>query len=303
LTVLCSETCPNAMPQNVTINAKKTTMNKKIIFKIITFTLIFNQTFGQAVKKQSNDTIIIQKLNYLEIKLQKLSKNLERLKNDSLVISIDKFEEIKPLIEKNDNDWLPSVIAILVVLISTGGAVFIGKKQINTQAKNAKEQLKSQEAQAKENLKIARKQIQETSKMTLAQVRANNISQARINWMQDLRNEITNFNGEVALINFYLQDVVEFNEKGEKTKAEKLYNNQIERIKNARQFAFKIKLFLNTKEDNHKKLEKLIDQYFKEALENYSTVTSDFNTITNDILITSRTILKEVWEQAKNEGK
>lgn len=278
-------------------------MNKKIIFKIITFTLIFNQTFGQAVKKQSNDTIIIQKLNYLEIKLQKLSKNLERLKNDSLVISIDKFEEIKPLIEKNDNDWLPSVIAILVVLISTGGAVFIGKKQINTQAKNAKEQLKSQEAQAKENLKIARKQIQETSKMTLAQVRANNISQARINWMQDLRNEITNFNGEVALINFYLQDVVEFNEKGEKTKAEKLYNNQIERIKNARQFAFKIKLFLNTKEDNHKKLEKLIDQYFKEALENYSTVTSDFNTITNDILITSRTILKEVWEQAKNEGK
>jgi hypothetical protein len=291
------------MPQNVTINAKKTTMNKKIIFKIITFTLIFNQTFGQAVKKQSNDTIIIQKLNYLEIKLQKLSKNLERLKNDSLVISIDKFEEIKPLIEKNDNDWLPSVIAILVVLISTGGAVFIGKKQINTQAKNAKEQLKSQEAQAKENLKIARKQIQETSKMTLAQVRANNISQARINWMQDLRNEITNFNGEVALINFYLQDVVEFNEKGEKTKAEKLYNNQIERIKNARQFAFKIKLFLNTKEDNHKKLEKLIDQYFKEALENYSTVTSDFNTITNDILITSRTILKEVWEQAKNEGK
>lgn len=270
--------------------------------KKIVITLLIGLGFFSTKAQNKIDSTILQKLNLIENSIQEHSKNHLISKTDSLVVSVSKMDELTNSLNKESNNWTPSLIALLVVLISTGGAVFIGIRQIKNQAINAEEQLKSQESQAQDNLSIAREQIQETSKMSLAQVRANNISQARINWMQDLRNEITNFNGEVALINFYLKDVVDFNEKGEKEEAEKLYNKQADRIKSARQYAFKIKLFLSIKEDNHKKLEELIDQYYKEALDDYSSVKSDFNSISNEILIVSRKILKEVWEQAKNEG-
>lgn len=277
-------------------------MNKRIIFTILALTSIINVTFGQTINKQLNDSVITYRLNDLDIKFQNLTKNIAGEKNDSLVISFYEFEEIKQLLQNNRNEWVPSLIAILVVLISTGGALLIGKKQIKNQIKNAEEQLRSQELQAQENLKMAREQLQETSKITLTQVRANNISQARINWMQDFRNEITNFNGEVAIINFYLQDVIDLLKNDQDKEAKDLYNNQIERIKTARKYAYKVKLFLNVAEKNHKKLEELIDKYIEEALENPSSVKSDFNNISNEILIVSRKILKEVWEQAKNEG-
>ena len=96
--------------------------------------------------------------------------------------------------------------------------------------------------------------------------------------------------------------MVDLIENDENEKAENLYNEQTERIKDARQYAFKIKLFLNKDENDHKELERLIAKYYKSALENFSTVKSDFNTISNSILDISRKILKEAWEQAKNEG-
>lgn len=252
-----------------------------------------------------NDTVVLEKLDQIEQAINAISQIPTEQKSDSLIISVEHFEELTNTLQKNDwalADFVPSLIAILVVLISTAGAVFIGIRQIRTQSTNADEQIRSQEAQAQDNLSVAREQIQETSRMTLAQVRANNISQARINWIQDLRDELSLFNGEVAIINFYLQDVIELNESGKKDKAEKLYNDQVERIKNARQYAFKIKLFLNKDETSHQKLETLLDEYYKAALENYSTVKSDFNAISDDILAVSRKILKDAWEQAKNEG-
>lgn len=224
---------------------------------------------------------------------------------DSIVISIQKFDELTKLLNKDDGvmkNILPSIIALLVVIISTWGAIKIGKKQIEAQTTSGEQQIRSQEAQAQEQLKVSREQIQETSKMTLAQVRANNISAARISWIQDLRNDLSQFNGEVAIINYYLRDVVALTKEQKEGDAKDLYNKQVERIKSARQFAFKIKLFLNKGEDNHNKLEKLIDNYLKTALENYETVNNDFNKTSDSILEISRTILKEAWEQAKNEG-
>lgn len=251
-----------------------------------------------------NDTIL-KRFDQLEQKIDEFSQQPKDLGNDSLLISIEHFEKLTQSFDKDNSIWkyiLPSIIAIFVVLISTGGAIWHGRRQICAQTSNAEEQIRSQEAQAQDQLRVAREQIQETSKMTLAQVRANNISQARINWIQDLRNELSQFNGEVAIINFYLRDVVKLTEKGKKENAEQLYNDQVERIKNARKYAFKIKLFLNKGENDHKELERLIDEYYKVALENYSTVKSDFNIISDDILDISRKILKDAWEQAKNEG-
>ncbi|WP_167618546.1 hypothetical protein [Maribellus sediminis] len=257
-----------------------------------------------AYSTAQNDSIIIKKLNQIEQTIKVISQKPYNTK-DSILISIDNLEKLSNSLEKRKkpiNDILPSIIAILVVLISTGGAIYIGIRQIKIQTTNSEEQIRSQEAQAQDNLRVAREQIEETSKMTLAQVRANNISQARINWIQDLRSDLSQYNGEVAIINFYLQDVIDLNEKGERIKAEQLYNEQIERIKEARQFAFKIKLFLNKNEPDHMKLEHLIDKYYETALDNYETIKSNYNRISDDILDISRKILKDAWEQAKNEG-
>lgn len=249
----------------------------------------------------NTDSLIINKIDNLEKVLNKYQDDLTKEKIDSVYISVEKIDEFISSNSGQDN-FTPSLIALIVVLISTSGAVFIGIKQIKIQKNVAEENLKSQESQALDNLELAREQIRETSKMTLSQVRANNISQARINWMQDFRNEITRYNGEVAMINFYLQDVIDLIESGKKDQAKTLYNDQIERIKNARQYAFKIKLFLNTKENTHKELEDLINEYYKSALEDYKSVKNDFNDISDKILVVSRKILKDVWEQAKNEG-
>ncbi len=272
---------------------------KRIIATISFMYLVSIPTIAQS------DTVTVQKLDKIEKTLNEIAQQLTNQKSDSLIVSVEHFEKLTNRLQKNDSIWpdiLPSLIAIFVVLISTGGAIFIGVRQIRTQTTNAEEQIRSQEAQAQDNLQVAREQIQETSRMTLAQVRANNISQARINWIQDLRNELSQFNGEVAIINFYLHDVVELTKEGNKKKAEELYNQQVERIKTARQLAFKIKLFLNKGETDHKKLEVLINDYYTSALETFSKVKSDFNKVSNDILDISRKILKDAWEQAKNEG-
>ena len=263
-------------------------MKKIIIIFLIGF------AFYTAKAQNILDSTTTQKI----ISLDELSDNQNKSKTDSLIIYVSQIEELAKSLNNGSKNWLPSVIALLVVLISTSGAVFIGKKQIKIQASIADEQLKSQESQAQDNLSQAREQIHETSKMTLAQVRANNISQARINWMQELRNEITNFNGNVALIKFKLQEVLDSNKEDRKEEEKEFYNKQINLVKNARQSAFKIKLFLNVEEDCHKKLEELIDKYFEIALD----TKSDFNKIADDILKVSRIILKNVWEQAKHEG-
>jgi hypothetical protein len=269
--------------------------------RIILISLIGFISLSSIAQK---DTNVFRKLDQIEKTINEISQRPIKI-NDSLLVSTDNFKKLTNTLEKDKSIWgyiLPSIIAILVVLISTGGAIYLGIRQIKIQTTNSEEQIRSQEAQAQDNLRVAREQIQETSRMTLAQVRANNISQARIKWIQDLRNELSQYNGEVAIINYYLQDVVDLMKKGDKTNAEKLYIEQVERIKNARQYAFKIKLFLNKDEADHKKLEDLIDKYYKTALENYSTVKSDFNSISNDILEVSRKVLKDAWAQAKNEG-
>jgi hypothetical protein len=59
---------------------------------------------------------------------------------------------------------------------------------------------------------------------------------------------------------------------------------------------------LNEKEEKHKELEKFIDKYIKNALEDSTHIHDDYNSLTEDISNTARTILKDAWEQAKNEG-
>ncbi|HPT73051.1 MAG TPA: hypothetical protein PLE74_12315 [Candidatus Cloacimonadota bacterium] len=264
---------------------------KQIIFLVLmivsSISTVFSQK-GDSVTNSTMDTI-------------KNGRDGLIVQNDTIFMSV---KELAQLVDKKESKWnnvIPSLIAIIVVIISTGGAIYIGKRQLRDQVKLAEDQIRSQEAQAKEQLQLSREQIQETSKMNLAQVRANNISQARTAWIQELRENLSRFNGEVAIINFYLPDILSSLERGDEINAKKLYNDQIERIKTARVYAFKINLFLNKNEQKHVNLEELLHKYFTAALENIDTINENFSVISGEILDVSRDILKDAWEQAKNE--
>lgn len=90
-------------------------------------------TFGQAKNPASiskNDTSFLKKET-------NSSKQIEMDDNRVVVISIQQFDELTKLLKKEggDGEWkyiLPSISALLVVIISTFGAIYIGKRQINS---------------------------------------------------------------------------------------------------------------------------------------------------------------------------
>lgn len=272
----------------------------KSIIIISFFVLITSYSKGQ----NQSDTIL-KRIDQLERKIDEFNHQPNDLENDTLLLTIEHLEKLARSLDNDESIWkdiLPSIIAVLVVLISAGSAYSIGVRQIQTQTTNAEKQLRSQEAQAQDQLRVAREQIQETSWMTIAQVRANNTSQARINWIQDLRNELCQYMEEVSFINYYLTEGFEYFKKDNREKKEKLFNEFVERIHKADQYSSKIRLFLNKEEADHMKLENLLKEFHKAAIEDISNVNVDINIISNNIIELSRKILKDAWEQAKNEG-
>ncbi|TSD63972.1 hypothetical protein FFF34_015530 [Inquilinus sp. KBS0705] len=268
-------------------------MKKISLIILFVFAVSFNIAKNRSIKNPKSDTTINKLFFY------------KKSGNDSLKVSIVQLDELSKVLKKDTNtfrDITPSLVALIVVVISTLGAIYIGKKQIKVQTSNAAQQLKSQEAQAQELLKLSREQIRETSKMTLTQVRANNVSQARIAWIQDLRELLSKFNGEVALVNTYVEELISLIEKGNDEKVDIIYKDVLERLKTARIFSFQIKLFLNKQEEDHMNLENALDKYFRHSVSNPKDKPELLNSLSDEILNLSRAILKKAWEQAKNEG-
>lgn len=167
---------------------------------------------------------------------------------DSVVISIPQFDELTTLIKKEDNLWkdvLPSAIALLVVVISTWGAIHIGKKQINIQIKNGEEQLRSQESHSQEQLKVTREQIQETSNLTIKQINSKN----RQDWVNDTRNTVSELLAQTNLLN------IEFQEKKINFDRRKVIYEKFIFNKN------KLYLLLHPKKENHKLLLDSLEEF------------------------------------------
>ncbi len=222
---------------------------------------------------------------------------------DSFVVSFDKTDEIISTFKKERSFWdvdLSSLVALLAVGIS-GYSVIVAARQNKATNKAQEDNLKSQESQAKEQLQIARDQIRETSKMTLAQVSANNISQARINWIQDLRVVLSEFVGEIAGTNFHLmllEDDDDSNTDEEKDLKKELLRNLLPKLEKIEELAFKSKLFLNPNEKQHRDLESEINKYI--GLISEKEIRKVKNSGEN-VLKLSRIVLKSAWEQAKKE--
>ncbi|SDX01706.1 hypothetical protein SAMN05444410_10844 [Hydrobacter penzbergensis] len=126
-------------------------------------------------------------------------------RKDSIVISIEQFDKLTALLKKDNNKWkdlLPSVAAFFVVLISTGGTIYLGKRQMRIQIQTAEDTLRSQETQSLEQLKVTREQIKETSSLAIKQISANNTQ----DWKTDTRKTVSELLTQANLLNIEFQD-------------------------------------------------------------------------------------------------
>lgn len=274
-------------------------------FNLLLVIILFAQTLSakQNIPKKTVEEKVFGDTVNVQVDLLNKENNL----NDSLYVSINQLESLVDTLKKNKNnfgDYLPSIIAILVVLISTGGAIYIGKKQLKSQIESATKNLRSQESQNHDQLNVAREQIKETSLMSIAQVRANNISQARINWIQDLRDNISQFIGLIIPINYKLKLILRDVVSNKKDSAQKQYTELLPEISKAKSFQYKIRLQLS-KDQSHQCLEKLFIEYEDLVLKNIPSMdlSAKLDELEYSILEGAKLVLKEAWEQAKNEGK
>ncbi|WP_374505784.1 hypothetical protein [Flavobacterium sp.] len=255
--------------------------------QLITVTLFLFFTI-QIPAKTSNIVLIKKSKNN-----STTNKHLQE--KDSIVISIQHFDEITKLFKKDDNimkSFLPSGIALIVVIISTYGAVYIGKKQIQFQIKNGEEQLRSQEAQSQEQLNVAREQLHESSKIALKQI----VSNSRQEWVNETRHTISELITQINLLNIEFQEKNDFEKK-------KIIHEKLTYNKN------KILLLLKPSIEQHKALldsikvlMSTLDMHLLNSNSNNITnvVFIPYNnekimTETEGVIINARNLLYEEW--------
>lgn len=264
-----------------------------------------NISFETTVDSLNSEIESLKKTNFES--LNSIDSLQQELKYKKYEISISDTDKLKSVLEKNWSiyDAIPSIVAIIVVFISTLGAYRLGLKQIKKQEENSKEQIRNQQSIAQDQLEQSRKQIEATSKMTLAQVRANNISQARINWVENLRDNLSLYVSELVIVS-YLVNVLHT----DKTSTED-ERKLTETLKNIRIYESKIRLYLNTNRDDnnhtdsdHINLENLIEKARIKAVSFKSIENgNELNEVLNDIILLAKKVLKTAWEQAKSEGQ
>lgn len=228
------------------------------------------------------------------------STNKNQKLKDSVVLSIQQFDQLAALFQKRDDPWkafMPSIIAIIVVIISTTGAYIIASRQLNFQAQNSESQLRSQEAQSSEQLRVAREQIAESTRNTLKQLNAHN----RQGWITETRNTIAELLTQAQLLNIELQaanpDLVKQQDVHAKFTLQKN----------------KLYILLNPKNDGHdavlRKTDSLLqtlDKHLfasKQSNSNQSSLPFDngsFFTQILDITKEARDVLYEEWQKIQS---
>src|SRR5688572_9226544 len=158
--------------------------------------------------------------------------------------------------------------------------------------------------------------MEENYRIAIAQVKANNISAARIEWIQKLRplmteviTIVTNIESTVSELNKYIQlsnsRALTDNEQQE---GEKAGDKLIELIDTLKPIYNQIRLFLNKDEKEHIAFIEAFDQFLSntaEILDQAEDKKSHHEEIEvevteDDLIDMARTILKNAWEQAKN---
>lgn len=149
----------------------------------------------------------------------------------------------------------------------------------------------------------------------LYQIRSNNITNARIKWLENLKQVLTDFISESTI--FQLKEGVSRGIEqssqiiipSETTKVylNKINESIIEHLKTIESKHNLIKLNLNPREDLHKKLETLLDDYMdlfnqiptQKTLKSYNIIILKMRAHSDTIILLIRYIMKLEWEKTK----
>lgn len=231
-----------------------------------------------------------------------LVKELQKKGNDSTLIKIDKLDEV---FKKSEPKWpdkfLPAIIALFTVLISSSVAYYVGIRSARTQITNAETQARTQIAIAADQLEVSRKQIEQNTKNTLAQIRANNISKARIEWIQNLRPILSEYFGNIPLARSNFEDLYKAVNEKSVDKIDSMFE-KIELLLHKIQIQdHQIRLFLSKTELKHQKLEQSMSEYLKTVTNAKKEQPIETGPLEENVLNDAREVLKDAWEQAKSE--
>ena len=149
----------------------------------------------------------------------------------------------------------------------------------------------------------------------LFQIRSNNITNARIRWLENLKQVLTEFLSECATLQLKKGVSKEIDERGKEApvpEAAQVYYNKIseETIDHLKTIEAKhdlIKLSLNPKEEVHQKLDKLLDEYMElfnkiptpHTTQDYNALLRKMSAYSNTIVLLVRYIMKLEWEKTK----
>ncbi len=225
-----------------------------------------------------SDSITNERLNKLENNIDSInSASTSRNMNFEIDVK-DWAGKVKSLDSDKSDIWKDLLFPLISLAIPIGAAIFAGFQAI--------------------------KQIDRNGRWTLKQSRANTIAEARIEWMQKMRSNLSEFSAKVASINYHMADVIDFLNNGKDAEAKKIYDAQIQDIVKVRAISTEIKLQLNTHEKEHTELNDAIDNYLDSAIE-YNSDIRNKDVITEraqTVIDKGRIVLKITWEQAKSEG-
>lgn len=149
----------------------------------------------------------------------------------------------------------------------------------------------------------------------LSQIRSNNITNARIKWLENLRQVLTDFiteNTAFQLKQGISKGIEQSNQKDKIPDSTKLYLNKItestiEHLKIIECKYHLIILNLNPKEELHQKLENLLEEYMnmfnqiptQKTFNDYNILMRKMSTHSDTIILLVRYVMKLEWEKTK----
>lgn len=143
--------------------------------------------------------------------------------------------------------------------------------------------------------------------VTLMQVRGNTISNARIEWIENLRSTIAEF---CIFSEKVIMQISNMDFKSKQLHKRfyggfiKDYSDYLNYSSEAIKFSRKIKLYLNAKEDKHRKIEILLDEIDENSSNCFTKYDDKYEIIIKEalteIILLSKDIIKEEWEKSKS---
>jgi hypothetical protein len=274
---------------------------------------------GPALAAQSSKQSVL-KIDSTSIKLKNIQSDLDELvglinqinvkgrksTTDSLRVTFSDLEKIQEALKAEDT-WLdklmPSIIALLVVLISAGASIWATRRLISKDVTVASEQLRTQESLAAEQLKLGREQLDKTIQSSLDQVKSNNLMQARITWIQDFRNSISDYLALFVPLAYKLMPLSDLITNGNEGEARKQYDSLIQDIGEARKYSSKVKLFLTSKNGEHQELLEVLNELEEVVIKNIPSndYRDRFQKLFDNLETNAKSVIKSTWEQTKKE--